>query len=151
MRIAIGADHAGYELKDIFVKKLRDDGYQVTDFGTCGPEPVDYPDYAKSVSEAIQLGQADRGILICGSGAGVAVAANKMNGIRAAVCHDGYTAHQCVEHDNANVMCFGPRVIGPSLAEDLIDIFLKAEFTGEERHVRRLAKIDEIERMEANT
>jgi ribose 5-phosphate isomerase B len=151
MRIAIGADHAGYELKDTFVKMLRDEGHLVTDFGTCGPAPVDYPDYAKAVGEAIQNGEAERGVLICGSGAGVAVAANKMKGIRAAVCHDAYTAHQCVEHDNANVMCMGPRVIGPSLAEDLLDAFLKAKFTGEERHVRRLAKIDEIERMEANS
>jgi ribose 5-phosphate isomerase B len=137
-------------MKDTLVRRLRAAGHEVIDLGTCDDEPVDYPDYAKAVGEAVRSGQAERGILLCGSGAGVAVAANKMKGIRAALCHDAYTAHQSVEHDNANVLCLGPRVIGPELAKDLVTIWLRAEFNGEERHVRRLAKVDEIERMEAS-
>lgn len=148
MRIAIGTDHAGYVLKDTFVDALRKAGHQVIDLGTCGPEPVDYPDFAKAVGESIQKGEAERGILVCGSGAGVAIAANKMNGIKAAVCQDSYTAHQCVEHDNVNVFCLGPRVVGTDLALDLLHIWLNASFTNEPRHVRRVDKIDEIERLE---
>lgn len=149
MRIAIGADHAGYQMKDLFYDLLQKAGHEVIDFGTNGPEPVDYPDYAKAVCEAVRSGKADRGILLCGSGAGVAVAANKMRGIRAALCHDPYTAHQCVEHDNINVLCMGPRVIGAELAIDLLHIWIKAHFTGAARHMRRLSKVDEIEKTEA--
>lgn len=149
MRVAIGADHAGYELKKEVVDVLRSAGHEVLDFGTNGPEPVDYPDYARFVCTAIRNGEADRGVLLCGSGAGVTVAANKMRGIRAALCHDAYTAHQSVEHDNVNVMCIGTRVIGPALAFDLLHAWLAATFSGEQRHLRRLAKIDEIEKTEA--
>lgn len=151
MRIAIGADHAGYSLKAHVVKILHGEGYDVIDLGTFSTEPVDYPDYALSVGNAILNEDADRGILICGSGAGVTIAANKIRGIRAALCHDAYTAHQSVEHDNANVLCLGPRVIGTDLAMDHIHIWLKAEFSGEERHLRRLAKIDSLEEMEATS
>lgn len=151
MRIAVGADHAGYPVKDLMIGVIKDEGHEVIDFGTNGPEPVDYPDYAKLVGEAVRNGDADRGVLLCGSGAGVAVAANKLKGIRAAVCHDCYTAHQCVEHDDVNVLCLGPRVIGTDLATDLLRTWLKAEFTGAERHMRRLGKIREIENTEARS
>jgi ribose 5-phosphate isomerase B len=149
MRVAIGADHAGYQLKKDVIDILHDAGHEVLDFGTNGPAPVDYPDYARLVCTAVRSGDADRGILLCGSGAGVTVAANKMRGIRAALCHDAYTAHQSVEHDNVNVMCMGTRVIGPELAFDLLRAWLAASFSGAERHRRRLAKIDEIEKTEA--
>jgi ribose 5-phosphate isomerase B len=118
----------------------------VLDFGTNSTDPVDYPDYAEKVGDAIRAGEADRGVLVCGSGAGVSVAASKMAGIRAVTAHDTYTAHQSVEHDNVNVLCFGARVIGPELAADILRAYIRAEFTGEERHVRRLEKIDAIER-----
>jgi ribose 5-phosphate isomerase B len=149
MHIAIGADHAGYALKEEILWTLRDEGHEVDDFGACSPEPVDYPKFAKEVGEAVRDGRAERGILICGSGVGVSVAANKVNGVRAGLCHDMYSAHQSVEHDNVNVLCLGPRVIGSSLALDLVHTWLAAKFTGEDRHVRRLAQVDEIERMEA--
>lgn len=149
MHIAIGADHAGYALKEEILWTLRDEGHEVDDFGAYSPEPVDYPKFAKEVGEAVRDGRAERGILICGSGVGVSVAANKVNGVRAGLCHDMYSAHQSVEHDNINVLCLGPRVIGSSLALDLVHTWLAAKFTGEDRHVRRLAQVDEIERMEA--
>jgi ribose 5-phosphate isomerase B len=120
-------------------------GHEVTDLGTHSPAPVDYPDTAEAVATAVRNGQADRGLLVCGSGAGVAVAASKFPGIRAAVCHDTYTARQAVEHDDVNVLCLGARVIGPDLARSLVDTFLGATFSGAERHMRRLAKIDAIE------
>jgi len=148
MRIAIGADHAGYILKDEIVKALQIDGHEVLDLGTCGPEPVDYPKYAVAVGNAVRNGEAERGILVCGSGVGVAVAANKLRGIRAGLCHDSYSAHQSVEHDDVNVLCLGPRVIGDSLAMDLVHIWLNAKYSGAERHVRRLAAIAEIEKSE---
>lgn len=151
MRVAIGADHAGFLLKEIFIRLLKEDGHDVLDLGTFSADPVDYPDFALAVGLAVQDGSADRGILLCGSGAGVAVAANKMKGIRAAVCHDSYTAHQSVEHDDVNVLCIGPRVIGESLAVELARLWLNARFTGEERHVRRLRKVDQIEDMEAHS
>jgi ribose 5-phosphate isomerase B len=148
MRIAVGADHAGFELKKTVVQVLRDQGHEVLDLGAFTPEPSDYPIYAKSVGNAVRNGEADRGILLCGSGVGVSIAASKLRGIRAGLCHDAYSAHQCVEHDNVNVLCMGPRVIGTELALDLIQIFLNARFTGEERHVRRLAEVQEIEEAE---
>lgn len=148
MLIAIGADHAGYEMKSIIIKFLRETGHDTIDFGTCSTEPVDYPDYALAVGDAVRSGKAERGILLCGSGVGASVAANKLRGIRAALCHDQYSAHQSVEHDNSNVLCLGPRIIGIELAKDLVITWINARFTGEERHLRRLAKVDEIEKME---
>lgn len=148
MRVAIGADHEGYLLKDEIIKVLVAEGYDMTDKGTCGPEPVDYPDFAMTVGDAVRTGDADRGILICGSGIGVCVAANKLKGVRAGLCHDVYSAHQSVEHDNINVLCLGPNVVGTKLAIDLVKTWLEAKFTGAERHLRRLHKIDEIEASE---
>jgi ribose 5-phosphate isomerase B len=145
MRIAIGADHAGFPVKDTVIETVRAAGHTVLDLGTFNTDPVDYPDYALAVGRALQKGEADRGILLCGSGVGVSIAACKLHGIRAGVCHDVYSAHQSVEHDNMNVLCLGPRVIGPSLAVDLVRAFLNAEFSGEERHRRRLAKVDAME------
>jgi RpiB/LacA/LacB family sugar-phosphate isomerase len=145
MRVAIGADHAGFEMKRDLAGYVAQQGHEVTDLGTHSPAPVDYPDTADAVATALRNGQADRGLLICGSGAGVAVAASKFPGIRAAVCHDTYTARQAVEHDDVNVLCLGARVIGPDLARSLVETFLAASFSGDERHLRRLAKIDAIE------
>src|SRR5882672_1630496 len=145
MKVAIGADHAGFELKNKVANYLRGVNHDVLDLGTNSPDPVDYPDYAESVGLAIKLGRAERGILICGSGVGVSVAANKLVGIRAAVCHDSYSAHQGVEHDDMNVLVLGSRIIGVKLAEDLVKAFLGAQFTNEERHKRRLAKIAVLE------
>jgi ribose 5-phosphate isomerase B len=146
MKIVIGADHAGYEMKQGAVEYLKQLGHEVTDVGTHEPgKPDDYPDFAALVARQLQAGQADRGILICGSGVGVSVAANKFRDIRAAVCHDHYSARQGVEHDDMNVLVLGSRVIGPNAAIDLIDGYLGAKFSGEERHVRRLAKIKAFE------
>ncbi len=145
MNLVIGSDHAGYQLKkslDPFLKSL---GHNVLDIGAFDEKPSDYPDFAELVGKAILDGRAERGILICGSGVGVSVAANKMIGIRAAVCHDSYSAHQGVEHDNMNVLVLGSRIIGEKLAEDLVRNYLSAKFTNEERHVRRLAKVHAIE------
>ncbi len=145
MRIALGADHAGFHMKEHLASWLAEAGHAVYDLGTHSPEPVDYPDYAAAVGQAVLDGRADRGIIICGSGAGASVAANKLNGIRAAVAHDTYTAHQMVEHDDVNVICLGSRVIGEALAEDLINSFLDAKFSRDERHVRRLEKVRSLE------
>lgn len=146
--MAIGADHEGYLLKDEIIRALQEDGHEIDNKGTCGPEPVDYPVYAMSVGDAVRTGDAERGILICGSGVGVCVAANKLKGIRAGLCHDGYSAHQSVEHDNVNVLCLGPNVIGAKLAIDLVRIWLNARFTGAERHVRRIGEITQLEEKE---
>jgi ribose 5-phosphate isomerase B len=145
MRLAIGADHAGFEMKRDLAGYLAKQGHEITDLGTFTTAAVDYPDIASAVASAIRNGQADRGILICGSGAGASVAACKFPGVRAAVCHDTYTARQAVEHDDLNILCLGSRVIGPALAQTLIDAFLTATFSNEERHIRRLGKIDAIE------
>lgn len=145
MRIALAADHAGFEMKRDLAGYLRESGHEVTDLGTSSAAPVDYPDIAEAVANAVRGAQADRGILVCGSGAGAAIAACKLPGIRAAVCHDAYSAKQAVEHDDMNVLCLGSRVIGASLAQALVEVFLSAAFSGEERHVRRLAKIRAIE------
>lgn len=145
MRIAIGADHAGFEMKRDLAAYVAKNGHEVIDMGTHTSAPVDYPDIAEAVAQAVRNGQADRGIVVCGSGAGAAIAACKFPGIRAAVCHDAYSARQAVEHDDMNVLCLGSRVIGPALARTLIDAFLAASFSGEERHLARLAKIDAIE------
>ena len=146
MKIACAFDHAGFPLKPMVVETVTAAGHEVLDLGTWSTDPVDYPDTARAAAEAVRVGEADRAVLVCGSGAGVAVAACKFPGIRAAVAHDTYTAHQCVEHDQVNVVCLGGRVIGPNLAGDIIRAYLRADFTGEERHKRRLAKIDGIER-----
>ena len=145
MRIVIGCDHAGFELKVVLAKHLHDLGHEVVDVGTNSSEPVDYPDFAAAVGHAILEGRADRGVLICGSGVGASVAANKVRRIRAGLCHDTYSAHQGVEHDDMNVLVFGARVIGPALAQELVDVYLRAQFTQEERHVRRLGKIKALE------
>lgn len=145
MRIALGSDHAGYSLKQHLARHLSEAGYTVFDLGTHTEDPVDYPDFAAAVAKAVVDGRADRGIVVCGSGAGACVAANKVRGIRAAVAHDTYTAHQAVEHDDVNVLCLGSRVIGVALAEELTDVFLKARFTNEERHLRRLAKLNALD------
>jgi len=146
MRIVIGADHRGYEMKDEIAVALKRDGHQVLDAGTNSADSVDYPDYARAVGEAIVDGRAERGILVCGSGVGAGIAANKMRGIRAALCHDTYSARQGVEHDDMNVLCLGARVIGPELAMELVKAFLGARFKGEERLRRRLDKVAEMER-----
>ena len=147
MRIACGFDHAGVSLREVVLEAVREAGHEPVDLGTDDPvTPDDYPDRALAVARAIRAGDAERGILCCGSGAGVAVAACKVGGIRAAMAHDTYTARQCVEHDDVNVLALGARVIGPEIASELVGSFSGAEFSGEERHVRRLAKIDAIER-----
>jgi RpiB/LacA/LacB family sugar-phosphate isomerase len=144
--VALAADHAGFSLKTKIVAYLKEAGFEALDLGTHNEEPVDYPDLARAIGKAIQKQEADRGILICGSGVGACVAANKMSTIRAGLCHDTYSAHQGVEHDDVNVLCLGARVIGEELARELISAFLAASFTGEERHVRRLAKIEALEK-----
>lgn len=145
MRIAVSADHAGFEMKGDLAAALRAQGHEVLDLGTDSTAPVDYPDCAESVAAALDDCRADRGLIVCGSGAGVSIAANKFPGIRAAVCHDTYTAHQAVEHDAMNVLCLGARVIGGALALEIATVFLGARFSGEERHQRRLNKILAIE------
>ncbi len=145
MRVALAADHAGFELKNALAARLSAAGYAVTDLGTHSTESVDYPDYAAAAGRAVVDGRADRAILVCGSGAGAAIAANKLDGIRCAQAHDTYTAHQSVEHDNANVLALGSRVIGEELAVEIATAFLDAEFSREERHVRRLRKVAELE------
>ena len=145
MRLVLGSDHAGYELKQELVEFLRGSGHEVLDVGTCSTAPVDYPDYAEAVAGAVLDGRAERAVLICGSGVGACVAANKIPGIRAAICHDSYSAHQGVEHDDMNVLVLGSRIIAGELAKDLVRNYLHANFTGEERHVRRLAKVKAIE------
>ena len=146
MRIAVGADHAGVPLNERVIEELRQSGNDVIDFGTHDAStPDDYPDYAKLVGEAVQTGAAEIGILICGSGVGAAVAANKLRGIRAGLCADTYSAHQSREHDDCNVLCIGARVTGVELALDIVRSYVAAKFTGEERHRRRLAKIAAME------
>ena len=145
MKIALAADHAGFEMKRDLAGKLAKDGHEVLDLGTHSSAAVDYPDYAEAVADMLRQGQADRGIIVCGSGAGVSIAASKFPGIRAAVAHDVYTAHQAVEHDDMNVLCIGARVIGPALAREIVDAFMAARFSGDERHLRRLAKIHDFE------
>jgi RpiB/LacA/LacB family sugar-phosphate isomerase len=145
MRIAIASDHAGFELKQELVKQLGELGHKVVDLGTNSEAPVDYPDYALAVGDAVLRGTAERGILICGSGVGASVAANKLKGIRAGLCHDTYSAHQGVEHDDMNVLVLGARVIGPALGRELAAAFLHATFSGKERHVRRLNKVKALE------
>jgi RpiB/LacA/LacB family sugar-phosphate isomerase len=145
MNVAVASDHAGFDLKNRLLADLKATGHTVTDLGTNSTDPVDYPDYAEKIGAAVLTGGAERGILICGSGVGASVAANKIPGIRASLSHDVYSAHQGVEHDDANVLVLGSRVIGVETARELAHAFLNARFTAEERHARRLAKVHAIE------
>jgi len=145
MRIAVGADHAGFQLKQVIAADLRNAGHEVIDRGTDSEAPVDYPDFAEAVAKSLIGGQAERGVLICGSGVGASVAINKIPGVRAGLCHDSYSARQGVEHDDMNVLVLGARVIGVELARELVSRFLAAKYTHEERHRRRLAKIQALE------
>lgn len=149
MKIAVACDHAGYPLKHIVLDAVRAGGNEVLDLGTDSTEPVDYPDFAEKLGRALKSGEAERGILLCGSGVGASIAANKMSGIYAAVCHDTYSAHQGVEHDDMNVLCLGARIVGPELVYELVTAFLAARFVGDnpgqERHRRRVDKVRKIE------
>lgn len=145
-RIAVGSDHAGFGLKQQLVAFLQAQNYQVTDLGTYSDAPCDYPDFAEAVAEAVVAGQADRGLVVCGSGVGASVAANKVPGARAALCHDTFSAHQGKEDDDTNILCLGARVVGESLAKEILLRWLKASFSGAERHQRRLDKVLSIER-----
>ena len=146
MKIGVAVDHAGFPLKARVIEVVQRLGHEVLDLGTNSIEPVDYPDFAQALGEAVIAAQVDRGVLLCGSGVGASVAACKLKGIRAAVCHDTYSAHQGVEHDDMNILVMGARIIGPELVPELVTAFLGARFTREERHVRRLAKIAAMER-----
>jgi ribose 5-phosphate isomerase B len=149
MKIAVACDHAGFPLKQMVMETVRLAGHEILDLGTDSDQPVDYPDYAEKVGRAIQNGEAERGILLCGSGVGACIAANKMRGVYAGVCHDTYSAHQGVEHDDMNVLCIGARILGPELAREIVAAFLLARFIGndpgQERHARRVAKIQSLE------
>ena len=146
MRVAFGCDHGGYPLREPIIERLKADGHTVVDCGAYTLDPDDdYPDYTFAAGEAVQRGEAERAIVVCGSAVGAAIAANKLRGIRASVAHDTYSAHQGVEHDNMNVLALGARVIGPEVALELVESFLRANFSGAERHIRRLAKIQEME------
>ena len=146
MIIAIACDHGGFPLKQIVIDVVREAGHEPLDLGTDSPASVDYPDYAEKIGRALQTGAAERGILMCGSGVGAAIAANKMHGVYAAICHDTYSAHQGVEHDDMNVLCLGARIIGPEVAKELVAAFLSARFSAEERHVRRTLKVRKLEK-----
>jgi ribose 5-phosphate isomerase B len=149
VKVAVACDHAGFPLKDTILETIRKAGHETIDLGTDSTASVDYPDFAEKAGRAVQRGEAERAIVICGSGVGAAVAANKMQGVRAGLCHDTYSAHQCVEHDDVNVLALGGRIIGPEVAIEVVRAFLAASFSGEERHVRRLNKVLAIERSEA--
>jgi len=147
MKIYIASDHGGYKLKQGLIQYLKNSNYNVEDLGTNDEQSVDYPDYAEKIAESITRGQAERGIILCGSGVGACIAANKIKGIYAAVCHDTYSAHQGVEHDNMNVLCLGARIVGAELAMELVQAFLAAKFSSDvERHVRRVNKIYRLEK-----
>ena len=149
MRIAVACDHAGFPLKDVVLEAVRAAGHEVLDLGTNSTKAVDYPDYSEKLGKVIQSGEAERGILLCGSGVGACIAANKMKGVYAAICHDTYSAHQGVEHDEMNVLCMGARIIGPELVHELVLAFLGARFIGDdpgqERHKRRVSKVRKLE------
>ena len=151
MRVAVASDHAGFPLKQPVMEFVSTLGHDVTDLGSHGSEPVDYPDYAEAVGRAIRAGHVDRGILICGSGVGASVAANKLPGVRAGLCHDTYSAHQGVEHDDMNVLVLGGRVVGAALARELVAAFLQARVSDEERHKRRRRKIQVLEQTQWDT
>jgi ribose 5-phosphate isomerase B len=145
MRIAIACDHAGFPLKAAVIETVQAAGHTVLDLGTHNTDPVDYPDYAEKAGRALQRGEADRAILLCGSGVGACIAANKMKGVYACLCHDTYSAHQGVEHDNMNALCLGGRIIGVELVKEIVRAFLSVEFSSEERHRRRVGKILQLE------
>jgi len=145
MKIVIGSDHAGFELKEELKKQVESLGHEVTDVGTHSTASCDYPDFAAAVGEAVAAGQAERGIVLCGSGVGAGIVANKVRGIRAGICHDTYSAHQGVEHDDMNVLVVGARIIGSEVAKEIVRSFLGARFTDEERHRRRLGKLLAVE------
>jgi ribose 5-phosphate isomerase B len=145
VKIAVAVDHAGFPLKDTAIDVIRQAGHEPVDLGTYGTEAVDYPDFAEKLGLAIQAGEADRGVFICGSGVGASIAANKVKGVFAGLCHDTYSARQGVEHDDMNVLCLGARVIGPELAKELLAAYLGAEFSAEERHQRRVSKIHRLD------
>jgi len=147
MKLVIGSDHAGFPLKGPLVKLLQSWNYSVKDVGSFNPEPVDFPDIAVLLADEIISGRADRGIMVCGTGVGAAIACNKIQGIRAALCHDTYSAHQCVEHDNVNVLCLGAQIIGPSIAEEILNNFLNAKFSTEEQFRRRVKKLDQFDQI----
>ncbi len=147
MRIVVGADHRGYEMKDQIAANLKQAGHEVLDVGTHNAESVDYPDYARAIGEALTDGRAERGVLVCGSGVGASIAANKIRGVRAAICHDTYSARQGVEHDDMNVLCIGAVVVDSELALELVQAFLDARLSDEERYRRRLEKVTEMERL----
>jgi RpiB/LacA/LacB family sugar-phosphate isomerase len=146
MTIAVASDHAGFRLKETLKADLVARGHEIVDLGTCDEQPVDYPDQAEALSRAVIEGKAERGVLLCGSGVGAAIAANKVRGIRAGLCHDTYSAHQGVEHDDTNVLVLGARVIGVELAKEVVAAFVGARFSGEARHQRRLEKIARLDR-----
>jgi ribose 5-phosphate isomerase B len=146
MKLAVGGDHAGFPLKGPLVAFLRAQGHEVEDLGTHTPDPVDFPDIARRVCAAVRDGAADRGIMVCGTGVGACIAANKIAGIRAALCHDTYSAHQCVEHDDVNVLCIGGWIVGIKVAEEIVTAFLQAEFSTDEDFRRRVRKLAELER-----
>jgi ribose 5-phosphate isomerase B len=150
MIIAVACDHGGFPLKELVLQTVREAGHEAIDLGAFNAESVDYPDYALKIGQAILSGKAERGVLLCGSGVGACVAANKMTGIYAGLCHDTYSAHQGVEHDNMNVLCLGARVIGPELARSLVESFLAAHFLGEPRFQRRFEKVQKIEKQTGN-
>ncbi len=145
MRVAVACDHAGFPLKQVIIDAILKDGHEALDLGTDSTASVDYPDFAEKAGRAIQDGMADRGVVLCGSGVGASIAANKLKGIYAAVCHDTFSAHQGVEHDDMNVLCLGSRIIGPELAKELVHAFINASFSKEERHIRRVRKIHRLE------
>lgn len=149
MRVAVACDHAGFPLKDVVLDAVLAAGHEVIDLGTYSAEAVDYPEYAEKLGNAIQIGEAERGILLCGSGVGACIAVNKMKGVYSAICHDTYSAHQGVEHDDMNVLCLGARILGPEMVRELVSTFLSARFVGndpgQERHKRRVAKVRMIE------
>jgi len=154
MNIAVACDHAGFPLKDVVLEAVRASGHEPLDLGTDSSEAVDYPDFTEKLGKAIQTGEAERGVLLCGSGVGACIAANKMQGVYAAICHDTYSAHQGVEHDDMNVLCLGARIIGPELVHELVAAFLAARFVGndpgQERHKRRVGKVRRIETGESD-
>lgn len=145
MRIAVASDHAGFPLKEVVIRVIREAGFEVVDLGTDSTDSVDYPDFAEKLGRTILEGKAERGVLVCGSGVGACIAANKIHGIYAGICHDVYSAHQGVEHDDMNVLCLGARIIGPALVPELVSAFIHAQFSSEERHQRRVGKVRNIE------
>ena len=149
MKLVIGGDHAGFPLKGPVIETLQGWGHEVIDHGSYTPEPVDFPDIAQKVCDSVLSGEAERGIMVCGTGMGASIASNKVPGIRAAVCHDVYSAHQCVEHDNVNVLCLGAQIVGNKLVEEILRAFLSAEFSTEEQFRRRVRKLTELERRSA--